>query len=350
MPLLSLIVPVYRVEEYLPQCLDSVLGQSFTDIEVIAVDDASDDGSAAILARYAAADDRLTVVTHDRNAGLGAARNTGIAHATGRYVWCVDSDDWLPAGTLAAVAERLLATTCDVLVTGYTRVYPDGRVQPYGVDAVGRGRGAPEVFTLAGQPDVLDVLWIACNRVIRRDFLLQHGLRFGPGWYEDVAFVLPVMIAARRIALLDRDCYAYRQRPAGAITFTVSDRHFEVFDQWRRVFAFLDGHPEADLLRPLLFQKMVWHCLQVLGHHSRVPRQMRREYFRRLTDQYHALLPAGGAPVPPGNEGVKQRLVALGAYRVFETLMAAWQSGGKALRLVRPARRSVGAGSVARMG
>lgn len=326
MPLLSLIVPVYRVEEYLPRCLDSILQQAGPEIEVVAVDDASDDGSAKILAWYADRHPNLRVVTLERNGGLGAARNVGIAHANGRYVWCVDSDDWLPDGTLAAVTERLRRIRPDLLITGYARVHPDGRAEHHPVTAAAADGVLPEVFTFADQPGLLDVLWIACNKVVRRDFLAECGLTFGPGWYEDIAFVVPLMLAARRISALDRYCYAYRQRAEGAITQTVSERHFEVFDQWNRVFAFLDAHPGAyERLRPVVFQRSVWHCLQVLGHASRVPRSSRREFFARITEQYRRHLPPGGVPAPRGREGAKHRLVALGAYGLFEVLMAGWR-------------------------
>jgi glycosyltransferase involved in cell wall biosynthesis len=338
--LLSLIVPVYRVEDYLAACLDSLLDQSFTDFEVIAVDDASDDGSAKILADYAARDRRIKIVTQPHNVGLGAARNTGLSHATGRYVWCVDSDDWLPPETLAAVAARLAQTTPDLLITGYARVYWDGRVEDHPVTAAHPGRDVPDSFSFADLPGLLDTLWIACNKVIRREFLAETGLTFGPGWYEDVAFILPLMLASDRISLLDRDCYAYRQRQDGAITRTVSERHFEVFTQWDRVFEFMNASPGGyDSLRPLIFQRMIWHCLQVLGHSSRVPGSMRRTFFARITTQYHRHLPADGAPLPAGNDGVKQRLVALGAYRLFETLMAAWKLRQ---RVALPGRQSDG--------
>ncbi|WP_203716418.1 glycosyltransferase family 2 protein [Asanoa siamensis] len=319
MPLISVVVPVYRVEAYLADCLDSVLAQP-GDIEVVAVDDASDDGCAAILAGYAARDDRVRVVTLPRNAGLGAARNAGVAAATGEFVWFVDGDDWLPAGSVAAAVDRLRAFDPDVLVLGYGRVYADGSVEPH-LPGVETGTPTDRPVTLAEAPRLVEHLWLACTKIFRRSFL---PVDFPAGWYEDVAFVLPALLAAEKIVLLDRDCYAYRQRPR-QITRTVDDRHFDVFLQWDRVFAFMNADPTRyAAVRAAMFRRMIWHCLQVLGHEERIARGRRRAYFLRVSAQYHRHQPAAGAPVPGGNEGVKQRLVAAGAYNLYEGLMAAW--------------------------
>src|SRR6478735_4704643 len=124
MPRLTLIVPAYNVQGYIGECLDSVLGQDFTDIEVIGVDDCSPDGSGAILDSYAARDSRLRVLHLTENVGLGRARNAGLDAATGDYVLFLDSDDTLAPGSLTAVAARLDATDDpDILVYDYTRTY-----------------------------------------------------------------------------------------------------------------------------------------------------------------------------------------------------------------------------------
>ncbi|WP_159079573.1 glycosyltransferase family 2 protein [Plantactinospora sp. BC1] len=324
MTLLSVIVPVYQVRAYLADCLDSILDASFRDLELVAVDDGSRDGSAAILARYAERDCRLVVVTLDQNQGLGAARNTGLSRATGEYVWFVDGDDWLPEGSLTAVAERLTRTRPDLLVTAYTRYYPNGGTRHLSLSQVGAGGPGPDTFTLRQRPALLSVLHITCNKVIRRRFLLDLGLTFGPGWYEDVSFSFPLMLAAQRIALLDRCCYAYRQRPEGAITATVSDRHFEVFAHWDRVLSGLDADPAVPAeLRHLIFQRMIWHLLQVLGHPRRVPPARRREFFAEIVTRYRAHLPPAGYQPPGGAVGLKHRLVGRGAYGLFAALQAA---------------------------
>jgi glycosyltransferase involved in cell wall biosynthesis len=331
---LSVIVPVYRVRDYLPECLDSLLGDAGADIEVVAVDDASPDDSSEILARYAATDPRLRVVTLTENVGLGGARNTGLDRAVGEYVWFVDSDDWLPAGTVPAVLRRLVASTPDVLVVDYERCFHDGRRVRAAIAEL-FAEPLPDVFTLAERPALLRSLTIACNKVVRRAFLVELGIRFAPGFYEDISWSIPLLVAAEKIGVLDRVCYCYRQRP-GAITFTITDRHFDVFPQWQRVFDFLDTRPACAALRPVVFERMIWHLLAVLGHAERVPRRRRRAFFAEMTVLYRRHRPAEGYPAPGGVEGLKRRLVGLGAYPVFEVLRRA---GGRGRRTpVRAAR------------
>jgi CDP-glycerol glycerophosphotransferase len=339
--LLSVVVPVYKVQGYLRQCLDSILDQSFTDLELIAVDDCSPDHSGEILAEYAARDSRVRVVSLDGNVGLGGARNVGLDLAVGEYVWFVDSDDWLTEGSLRAVATQLAATAPDVLIVDQRRVYWDGRVTRSGL-AARFGATAGTVFTARERPEVLRVLHTAWNKIVRRDFLVGLGLRFTPGWYEDVSFTYPLVIAAGRITVLNRVCVNYRQRRVGAITRTVGERHVEVFDHWERVFALLDEWgPEHDDLRPALFQRMVWHCLVVLGNADRIPRRSRRVFFERLAADYARYLPPGGYPLPASRrERLKHRLLAKGAWRTFAALRLVDRARGRACRFVERANRA----------
>src|SRR4051812_26533485 len=116
MPRFSFIVSVHNSETFLPECIDSILAQSFDDFEVVAVDDASIDASVEVLREYAAADQRVWVIQLSENVGAGGARNAALKHATGDYVWCLDSDDWIVPGALAAVARELEARGPEVLL------------------------------------------------------------------------------------------------------------------------------------------------------------------------------------------------------------------------------------------
>jgi CDP-glycerol glycerophosphotransferase len=320
MTLLSIVVPVYRVQGYLRQCLDSLLDQSFTDFEVVAVDDCSPDGSGAILAEYAARDPRLRVVTSPVNIGLGRARNLGLEHATGEYVWFVDSDDWLAVGALAAVARRLGETDADVLIVGWDRVHWNGPVEAG--SAKKTMAAAPRTFAIEQWPTALGILHVAWNKVVRRELLARLGFVFETGWYEDVSFTYPILLAAKRISTLPRTCVHYRQRRTGAITRTVGDRHFEVFDHWEHAFALAEEYSSpTDEIRALLFRRMIWHFLTVLRHATRVPARSRRRFFRRMTENYQRFRPPGGSPPPASRaDRVRHRLVARGAYRTFRAM------------------------------
>jgi CDP-glycerol glycerophosphotransferase len=334
MTLLSVVLPVYKVQGYLRQCLDSLLEQPFTDFEVVAVDDCSPDNSGAILAEYAARDPRVRVVTAPENIGLGRARNLGLDHAVGEYVWFVDSDDWLAQGALTAVADRLADTGADVLIVGFDRVHWDGRVV-----TAGAGKAlaeAPETFTVVQWPRVLHVLHVAWNKIVRRELLTKLDFRFEQGWYEDVSFTYPVLAAAERISGLPRTCVHYRQRRTGAITRTVGDRHFEIFDHWEHAFTMVDAYsPHAEALRPALFKRMLWHYVTVLRNPERVPAASRRRFFERIVAHFHQYRPADGYEEPPGLEAWRYRLVEKGSFRPFRALEAVARVAKRARRLKR---------------
>ncbi|WP_433724099.1 bifunctional glycosyltransferase/CDP-glycerol:glycerophosphate glycerophosphotransferase [Actinoplanes sp. CA-051413] len=334
MTLLSVVLPVYKVQGYLRQCLDSLLEQPFTDIEIVAVDDCSPDHSGAILAEYAARDSRVKVVTAPENVGLGRARNLGLDHATGDYVWFLDSDDWLAQGALTAIADRLADTGPDVLIFGFDRVHWDGRVVVAGAAKV--LAEAPETFTVAEWPRVLNVLHVAWNKVVRRDLLVKLDFRFEQGWYEDVSFTYPVLAAAQRISGLPRTCVHYRQRRTGAITRTLGDRHFEIFDHWEHAFTMVDAFSaQPEVLRPALYKRMLWHYLSVLRNAERVRRGSRRRFFERIVEHARKYRPAAGYEIPDGPEGLPYRLVEKEAFLPFRIAEGAARKAKRVRRFKR---------------
>ncbi|WP_217245763.1 bifunctional glycosyltransferase/CDP-glycerol:glycerophosphate glycerophosphotransferase [Streptomyces sp. AC602_WCS936] len=296
MPRFSVIVPCFKVQGFLRECLDSVLDQSYRDIEVVAVDDCSPDGCGAILDEYAAADDRVRVLHLEENVGLGRARNAALPHATGDYLFFLDSDDTLTPGALRAMADRLAeADDPDVLVFDYARTYWWGGTRRNVLAHVLAETG--EAFTAAERPEILDLLMVVWNKVYRRDFVEQEGFTFPPGYYEDTPWTFPVMFAAGRIATLDRVCLNYRQRRQGNILSTTSRKHFDVHAQYERVFAFLDDRPELARWRPFLHAKMGEHCLDVLSKPDRLPASDKAEFFRRTAEMFRTYRPEG-AEIP----------------------------------------------------
>ncbi|MFC9116413.1 CDP-glycerol glycerophosphotransferase family protein [Streptomyces sp. NPDC057092] len=293
MPRFSVIVPVYKVQAYLHACLDSVLGQSYRDIEVIAVDDRSPDGCGEILDAYAARDERLKVLHLPENVGLGRARNAAMPHATGDYLFFLDSDDTLTPGALRALADRLGETgDPDVLVFDYARTYWWGGTRRNVLSHV-LTEAAGGTFTADERPEILELLMVVWNKVYRRDFVEREGFSFPPGYYEDTPWTFPVLLSAERIATLDRICLYYRQRRQGNILSTTSRKHFDVHEQYARVFRFVDARPALAHWRPFLHAKMGEHCLDILSKPDRLPPSDRAEFFRRTAEMFHAHRPPG---------------------------------------------------------
>lgn len=215
----SLILPVYNVQAYLTRCIRSVLAQTYTDYEVILVDDGATDGSPAICDDYAANYDFIRVI-HKENGGLSSARNAGLAEAAGEYVWFVDSDDWIEPNALDML-QAACANRPDVVKFGYMRV--DGQttqvlssVQPglyEGGEALEKLRR--EAFCAAGR-----YVLSAWSHAYRRDFLQTHGLSFVSErriGSEDYLFNLTALMHVQRLRVLDYALYSYELR-GGSLT------------------------------------------------------------------------------------------------------------------------------------
>jgi CDP-glycerol glycerophosphotransferase len=318
-PLISVVLPVGNVAEYLPACLDSVLGEPGQpgELEVIAVDDASRDGSARILDHRAGQDQRLRVIHLPGNAGPGPARMRGLAEATGTYVWFVDPDDLLAGGALAAVAAALGRGRPDVLLIDYLILGSSGRAGPSpgaALLAAPPGAAAPVVLTLAERPALVERTMTVWSKVFRREFLLGLGVCFPPRIHEDVPVSCAALLGAERIALLDRVCYLYRRRRRSLLATTSMD-HFSIFSSYELVFARLDADAGV---RAALFGRAIEHYSTVLAS-GLVPRRARRAFFRRMAADYRRYRPAGYRR-PPGLRGMKFALIERGAYPAYLVL------------------------------
>ncbi|WP_328339375.1 CDP-glycerol glycerophosphotransferase family protein [Streptomyces violaceus] len=344
MPRFSIIVPVYKVQGFLRECLDSVLSQSYGDFEVVAVDDRSPDGSGAILDEYAARDARVRVLHLPENVGLGRARNAGREQAAGDYVLFLDSDDRYTPGLLAALAARLEATgDPDILVFDHVRTYWWGRG--------GRSEAADllaaagtETFGIRESPQYLNLFLVAWNKAYRRAFLQEHGLEYAPGLYEDAPVTYRSMVLADRIACLGRIGVEYRQRRQGAITKTPGRRHFEIFPQYESLFAFLEQRSDLDWARPLLLERALDHMLFVLAREDRVRPADRGDFYREIRSFHRRHLPEGGFPEPDGWRGAEMRLLASAPYASYAAVRGLRDLRASALgRKRRVARKASGA-------
>jgi CDP-glycerol glycerophosphotransferase len=333
-PLISVVIPVYDVAGYLDGCLEAILSQDDGCLEVIAVDDASPGESGAILDARAARDQRLRVLHMARNVGPGGARNAGLSRAAGEYVWFVDADDLVADGALAAIAGRLTAVRPDVLLVDYESLHPDGTRAPSPGRAEFRGSGG-RVLTLTDRPELIHLTMTSWSKVIRRAFLVGLGLSFPPGIHEDVLMSTTLLLAARRIALLDRVCYRYRRDRPGSFMATPGSDHLAIFRSYEQVFALVEdtlsgADPAvAGPVRAAVFERAIWHYASLLeaGRGGRggfgllpsgglIPPAERRRFFDRMHADFLRYRPQGYRH-PAGARGAKLRLIERGAYRTY---------------------------------
>ncbi|WP_425824967.1 bifunctional glycosyltransferase/CDP-glycerol:glycerophosphate glycerophosphotransferase [Streptomyces fractus] len=212
---LSVIVPIYDVEEYLPACLDSLAGQSMKDLEVVMVDDGSPDGSAAIAAEYAARDGRFRLVRKE-NAGLGAARNTGLGHVSpsSEYIAFVDSDDVVPPDAYRTMVGSLDESGSD-FATGNVHHLRGEKTWQAGQMRMLSGEARRRVH-IADDPRLIADR-IACNKVYRRAFWDRCGFSFPEGvLYEDTPVVLPAYYRAEAVDIVGEPVYYWRLRESWA--------------------------------------------------------------------------------------------------------------------------------------
>lgn len=218
MCVVSVIIPVYNVEKYLRECLDSVVNQTLKDIEIICVDDGSTDGSAAILAEYAANDSRVKVLTQS-NSGAGAARNRGLDAATGEYLFFFDPDDYAATTMLEKLVGRADATNADVVLAGrWTLDDATGRISEF-VWPFPRLTALGDTFPPeAAKTLVTDVGTAPWNKLFRRSFIVDVKIRFQEvRRANDVAFVCTALYAASRLAVASVSEYVFRRGRAGSL-------------------------------------------------------------------------------------------------------------------------------------
>ncbi len=207
-------MPVYNVDQYLEACLDSVLGQDYRNVEVIAIDDGSTDGSYAILQRYAARDPRVRLFSQ-ANAGQGIARNLGVAHARGEYLTFVDSDDLVPPGSFSAMVSTLDRSGSDFVVGGVRRLEDGGSHRPSWTVVV-HDRDRIGVTINEFPSAMADV--VAHHRVLRRKFWTDRIHGFAAGVYEDHVPMVAAYLRATRFDILSRVTYDWRIRAEGTST------------------------------------------------------------------------------------------------------------------------------------
>lgn len=218
----SVIIPIYNVEQYLRECLDSVLNQSFTDWEAICVNDGSTDNSAEILGEYALKDERIGIITQP-NGGLSAARNAGMRAAKGDYILFLDSDDWLETNALHTLAENLDGE--DMLCFSGRRFFEKTEEFHPADQLMSQAYPTGMAYYNDNALKSRDFAFVCVVlRIYKRSFLIDNGLWFKEGiFHEDNLFTPLACYHAQRVKQISDCLYDYRVR-SNSITTTENDK------------------------------------------------------------------------------------------------------------------------------
>lgn len=317
MPRLSVIIPVRRARGSLRECLESVLSQPFTDIEVIGVADGAPDGSGLLLDEFAARDDRVQAIHLPDGAGPEGCRNAGAERAVGDYLLFLDAHFVLLPGALDAVAGRLVdAGEPDLLLFGHHKRPFRGRSRPSrSLERLGELSDGP--LAAPGQSALLDIAPVSWNRAVRRTLHEGEKLTFGPGRHGERVYALQTVAAAESVAVLPIACVEHRQQRylPGLGDETPEAAPAELVDAYAGLMEFLRERPRLLAVQPLLFERAVQ---ELLSGYPAVTRR-RRRYVRSVAAFHRTYRPAGHR-LPGGARGLRPRLISGGRYALLGAL------------------------------
>ena len=216
---ISIIIPVYNVEKYLSECLDSCINQTMREIEIICVDDCSTDSSGKILQNYARMDSRVKVIMHETNKKQGAARNTGLKYATGEYVWFIDSDDYIALEACQLLYDTATKKSVDmVCFNGINVVMDSGSTKKLAYSEYYTDWPKNRILNPAENYESLCGYFSVspCHYITRRTFLAQFSFREGC-YYEDTDFTLILFASAKSVFCIAYTAYYRRITPGSTM-------------------------------------------------------------------------------------------------------------------------------------
>ena len=283
----SVIVPVYNVEKYLKDCLNSVINQTLEDIEIICVNDGSTDNSLAILEDYAKKDSRIKII-NQKNKGLSGARNTGMKHVQGEYVLFLDSADWLNEDALSKLYWSHLDDNLDMLFFQTVDYYEeDGR---YELNQFGGMTAIDDSFEgkIFNYKDVASIIFkiphSAFNKLYSTSFLQRINASFPEGInYEDLAFFYDVFLKAERVSILKKELLFYRIRE-NSISTSGGEKSFDIFKSLKLVNNSLKN--TTIIVNKYLQDYLMFIIVNLKFVFVRLKDEYKNDYFKLMLENY----------------------------------------------------------------
>ena len=249
----SIIVPVYQVENYIRQCIDSILVQTFTDFELILVDDGSKDRSGKICDEYAVLDQRVKVI-HKENGGLSDARNCGMDQAVGNYFMFVDSDDYIAPTMLEYLYKALMNKEADIAVCNFLHFFEEDRKRDFSTNIQSEVLSGAEIFYSRKNERVYGIWTVAWNKLYKRETLGNVRFRFGK-YHEDEFWANDIYQMDIKVVTIPECLYYYRQRDNSIMGRKNIKRDFDILEalQERIAVYFMDERHADQAYKVMIF-------------------------------------------------------------------------------------------------
>lgn len=252
MPQISVIVPVYQAEKYIGLCIESVLAQTFSDFELILVDDGSTDSSGKICDQYADRDRRIRVI-HTRNKGAAAARNKGLAVAVGMYIIFVDSDDYIRQDMLLKLYETIVGSSYDLVVCDFMNIY-ENQEKNFQVGLSEETVTGMDVLSHLKNRKNYGIWTVVWNKIYPKKLL--EGMRFPEGrYFEDEFFSDQLYLKCRQIHVIPDALYNYRILSSSTMNTQKAENYLDLIDAFKEriLIYFKHGLPKDEIYKILIF-------------------------------------------------------------------------------------------------
>lgn len=272
-PAISVLVPIYNVERYLDECLQSLIAQTFVDFEVICINDGSTDGSRDIIERYVQADPRFRVIDKP-NSGYGASMNRGLDEARGEFIAILESDDFMDPTGLAQLHAAATSLDVDVAKANFWLYWSTPKERNELHEAFWP-KLCGKVIDPAEDSDIFHVKPSIWSAIYRRSFLTDHGIRFleSPGAsFQDLSFTFKVWACARRVTYVYEPLVHYRQDNENSSVNSMG-KVDAVFNEYAEIGRWLDEHPDlretfATVKSAMMYDSCIWNYERVAEKHK----------------------------------------------------------------------------------
>lgn len=289
MPKISVIVPVYNVEKYLENCLNSIINQTFSDIEIICVNDGATDNSEAILKKYQQQDNRIKIV-NKKNGGLSSARNAGLKVATGDFISFIDSDDWIDKTMLEKMYENITKLNTDISICAVHNF--DEQKQtiddslPYFTLELFNERFDNKVFSYTDTKDfIMDVCVMAWNKLYRKSFLDEQKATFPDGLiFEDGPFFFSIFFKTQKVSLVREFLYFYRINRTGSILQKHNKNLMDIIDIVNLMYEKISQTPIWNEIKNTFYKKK---ADDIFYRYQLIPLKYKKKFAKKFREESH---------------------------------------------------------------